>query len=311
MSTLATISKARRALAKAKTLDDVLQIRDQAEAVRVYAKAAAEGFEAQNGAAEIKLRAERKAGELLKVMEKAKGGGDVSKPKEHRSQDVTSATLDDIGVTKMQSSRWQKQATVPEEVFEEHVAQCNEEKKELTQTSVLKLAGAGHVSQSTGENEWYTPSQYIELARKVMGTIDLDPASSATAQKTVKAKRFFTIAEDGLSRQWRGNVWLNPPYSKDLIGRFIAALVDSYSERRVTQAVLLVNNATETAWFQSVSAWACGVCFPSGRIKFNDSSGNPKNSPLQGQAFVYLGSNWDGFEEHFRDVGSVFSGVVI
>lgn len=308
MSTLATISKARRALAKAKTLDDVLQIRDQAEAVRVYVKAASEGLETQNEAAEIKLTAERKAGEILARMEKDCGG----RPARNRSHDASGfSSLKELGIKKDQSSRWQKQATVPEDVFAKHVAECNEQGKELTQSSVLKLAGAGHVSQSTGENEWYTPAEYIELARKVMGTIDLDPASSTTAQKTVKAKRFFTIADDGLSRQWRGNVWLNPPYSKDLIGRFIAALVESYSERRVTQAVLLVNNATETAWFQSVSAWACGVCFPSGRIKFNDSSGNPKNSPLQGQAFIYLGSNWDGFEEHFRDVGSVFSGVVV
>ena len=71
-STLAKITKAKAALIAAKTLDDVLEIRDQAEAVRVYVKAAKEGQLAANAAAEIKLCAERKAGELLAAREKAK-----------------------------------------------------------------------------------------------------------------------------------------------------------------------------------------------------------------------------------------------
>ena len=41
----------------------------------------------------------------------------------YRSPDVTgSPTLSELGVSKMQSSRWQKIAGIPEERFEEHLA---------------------------------------------------------------------------------------------------------------------------------------------------------------------------------------------
>lgn len=67
----------------------------------------------QNQCAEIKARAERRAGELLREMEKAKGG----RPTENQSHDATS--LSDIGINKSQSSRWQKLAGTKEsEVFQ-------------------------------------------------------------------------------------------------------------------------------------------------------------------------------------------------
>ena len=62
------LSTARQALIEARSLDDILQIRDIAEAARTYARAAKLGLDSQNEAAEIKLRAERKAGEILKQL---------------------------------------------------------------------------------------------------------------------------------------------------------------------------------------------------------------------------------------------------
>lgn len=62
--------------------------------------------------------------------------------------------------------------------------------------------------------EWYTPQRYIEMAREVMGTIDLDPASNAIAQEWIKARVFYSQEEDGLSQEWFGNVWINPPYGR-------------------------------------------------------------------------------------------------
>jgi ParB family chromosome partitioning protein len=301
MSSISKLSTARKALASARTLDDILQIRDSAEAVRVYAKAAKEGLEAQNFASEIKIRAERKAGELLAGMEMQNGSRGAGKKVE--SQGAT--PLSDLGVNKSQSSRWQKEATVSDDEFERHVTECNDEQKELTQSSVLKLAGAGHVSQATGENEWYTPAEYIEKARQVLGKITLDPASSEHAQKTVKAKRFFTIADDGLLKKWSGSVWLNPPYSKDCISAFASKIAGHCERLEVKQAIVLVNNATETKWFQEMAAAASAMCFPGGRIRFNDKTGTPANSPLQGQAFIYFGADASLFHRVFSDVGFV------
>ena len=74
-------------------------------------------------------------------------------------------------------------------------------------------APTNHVEHYTGNQEWYTPSEYVEAARRVMGEIDLDPASSELAQETVRASSYYTKDDDGLVSEWSGRVWLNPPYS--------------------------------------------------------------------------------------------------
>ena len=77
----------------------------------------------------------------------------------------------------------------------------------------------------TGENEWFTPPEFLELARTVLGVIDLDPASSDKAQEVVQAEQYFAKADDGLAKQWHGRVWLNPPYAQPFIAQFVAKLV--------------------------------------------------------------------------------------
>lgn len=297
-TTLAAISKAKTMLARATSMDDILNIRDQAEAFRAYAKAAGKGFEAMNAAAEIKLMAERKAGAVLAGMELDKGAaterGNSMLPR-----------LDDLGISKMQSSRWQREAEIPEDVFAAHVARCNDDGIELTQAGVLALVKAAHVSHASGENEWYTPPEFIQIARVTMGAIDLDPASSELAQQTVNAKTFYTLADDGLSQHWTGRVWMNPPYSKEACARFAVKLLEHVTAKDVAQACVLVNNATETAWMQSMLRACAAVCFPAGRIRFHDKTGRPANSPLQGQALLYFGPRIEQFEEACATTGPV------
>lgn len=67
------------------------------------------------------------------------------------------------------------------------------------------------VLHSSDSDSWGSPSLIVDAARDVMGGIDLDPASSAVANLTVKASRIYTVEDDGLSRPWRGRVFLNPP----------------------------------------------------------------------------------------------------
>lgn len=71
------------------------------------------------------------------------------------------------------------------------------------------LANAKHSTESA---EHYTPSEIVEAARAVMGNIDLDPASTAFVNKNlVKAVKYYTVRTNGFSKQWEGNVFLNPP----------------------------------------------------------------------------------------------------
>jgi len=160
-----------------------------------------------------------------------------------------------------------------------------------------------HVSHNSGENEWYTPAIYIEAARAVLGGFDLDPASSEVANRTVQADRIFTAQDDGLSREWPvGSIWCNPPYSQPLMGQFATRLAKA--ARDGSQVIVLVNNATETAWFQTIAAECSAICFPKTRIRFLDPQGNP-GAPLQGQAIIYSGPNVDRFRESFAIFGLV------
>jgi phage N-6-adenine-methyltransferase len=166
-------------------------------------------------------------------------------------------------------------------------------------------AAKPHVSHNAGDNEWYTPPDLIEAARRAMGSIDLDPASCAVANRTVKASQFFSIADDGLQHRWRGNVWMNPPYAQPWIDQFAYAVATKYDAKEIRRACVLVNNATETAWFQRVLDSASAICLLKGRVQFLDPDGTPTGAPLQGQAVLYLGENHRKFHRAFTAFGTV------
>lgn len=161
-----------------------------------------------------------------------------------------------------------------------------------------------HRAQGTGENEWYTPEIHIEAARRVLGVINLDPASSDQAQKSVRADEYCTVDDDGLLHDWNGTVWMNPPYSQPAIQEFIQKLVSEYAAGRTTAAVALTHNYTDTEWFH-IAARACSaICFTRGRIKFVNPDGE-EAAPTQGQAFFYFGKDIEKFSEEFSVFGFV------
>jgi phage N-6-adenine-methyltransferase len=159
-------------------------------------------------------------------------------------------------------------------------------------------------TQGTGENEWHTPNEYLELVRAALGEIDLDPASHPAAQERVKATRFFTQADNGLAREWSGGVWLNPPYAQPLIAEFVAKMIAEYQATRVKAAIMLTHNYTDTEWFQNAAKVASAICFTRGRVRFINLHGELA-APTQGQAFFYFGSEPERFAETFLQVGFV------
>jgi hypothetical protein len=165
-----------------------------------------------------------------------------------------------------------------------------------------------HVTNNSGENEWYTPEKFIEAAREAMGSIDTDPASSDLANQTVKAQTYFTADSDGLTKTWGGNVWMNPPYAQPLITQFTELLSDKFDSGEINQACVLVNNATETNWFQRMLDSCTCLCLLKSRVKFIDKSGNPSGAPLQGQIVLYFGNNPQSFEKSFSQFGKVLYG---
>lgn len=163
--------------------------------------------------------------------------------------------------------------------------------------------GKPHVAFNSGQNEWYTPSEYIEAARRTMGSIDLDPATSEIANQIVCAGQIFTASDNGLSREWGGNIWLNPPYSQPEISQFADKVTSEFW--RIGQICVLVNNATETAWFQTLLSVATSICLVRGRVKFLDTSLKPNGAPLQGQVVLYAGDNADAFAREFKPYGAI------
>jgi phage N-6-adenine-methyltransferase len=163
-------------------------------------------------------------------------------------------------------------------------------------------------SLGTGETEWYTPAAYVEAARDVLGAIDLDPASSEIAQRTVRAARYFTRSDDGLRHEWPGRVWLNPPYTQPLIMHFVEKLVAEYQARRTQEAILLTHNYSDTAWFHLAASAASGICFTRGRIPFERADGFTA-APTQGQAFFYLGPRLGAFAARFSGIGLIVAPV--
>ena len=308
---LAKYDAARYALSVAVEVDEVKDIRDKAAAMAAYARQA-QDKELLQWATEIKVRAERRAGQMLAEMELKPGVksiGNVAVP--------IPQTLDEIGISKNQSSRWQKLAAVSNEKFEEAVSAAKEVAGEVTTAYLLKVEKMGvaaalgdeeavraHVANNSGNNEWYTPAKYIDLAREVMGGIDCDPATSEIANQTVKAKTIFTAEDDGLAQTWRGRVWMNPPYAQPLMSDFAEAVSAKFESGEIEQACILVNNATETQWFQRMVSVANAVCFPKSRIKFLDPQGKP-GAPLQGQAIIYMGDNIELFVAAFKLEGAV------
>lgn len=289
---------AKRQLAQCVDTDEVKGVRNKSIAVAAYAKQAGDR-ELELNARALRLRAERRLGQLIEVMPKSSGG----RPSKTGGKDPPVLTLEQVDIDKDLAKSARAAAKVDEEIFESFI---EEHRASGTVPTLAKLRNGSHVGKNGHDNnEWYTPSKYIELAREVMGGIDLDPCSSEVAQQIVKAKTYYTIEDDGLQYEWTGRVWMNPPYGKDVIHLFVTELLEEYRAGHIDQACVLVNNATDTSWGQQLIASSAAVCFIRGRIKFLDCTGKKANTPVQGQMVAYFGDQQAKFIREWSTVGTV------
>lgn len=163
-------------------------------------------------------------------------------------------------------------------------------------------------------NEWYTPGYIIESVRKVLGTIDLDPASNAKANEIVKATKYYTQETNGYDKEWFGNIFLNPPYGtvkgKSSAALWLQKLIDSYLARNVLQAISIVNAVHDKKWFAMV--YDHPLVITSGPLSF--IQGNPNSNysrNIYSSAITYLGPNVDAFYKEFSKYGTPLQKVII
>lgn len=108
--------------------------------------------------------------------------------------------------------------------------------------------------------------------------------------------------DDGLNQTWNGRVYLNPPFSDGHIKPWVQKFCAEWDAENVEEAILVVNNATDTKWFRELFKRADGVCFPP-RIQFVHPS-RTSNSNRFGQAILYFGTHGVKFDEVFGGLGA-------
>lgn len=178
---------------------------------------------------------------------------------------------------------------------------------------------------SSKTNEHYTPTAVVEAARTVLGGFDLDPASCAAANETIRATTYHTLDDDGLNgREWHGRVFLNPPGGilRFVDGRWIVPpkedrkpqldkssmfvwwqkLVDEYVAGRVVSAVFVgfTLEILRLSQAASIPVQAFPRCYPRSRLRFGGSS------PTHANVLAFLPGDvqsWERFKGSFDPLG--------
>lgn len=126
------------------------------------------------------------------------------------------------------------------------------------------MASSVHFSSAT--DLWATPREFFDRLNAKFG-FELDVC--ATAQNA-KCERYFTVADDGLTQEWTGVCWMNPPYGR-VIGQWMRKAYESSLSGATV--VCLVPARTDTAWWHNY-AMKGEIEFIRGRLKFGDAKAN-------------------------------------
>ena len=167
---------------------------------------------------------------------------------------------------------------------------------------------------SKKEVRWGTPIDIIERARRVMGSIDLDPCSSNAFNEVVRADKIYSLddrGEDGLKLPWTGNVFVNPP----------GGLVKEFW-RKTLQEDRTCNSWPAVSWNQLIwigfsleqlailanENWHpmdFSICILRKRLSFNRFDGY-KGSPTHSNYIAGLKVDHTNFKREFRDLGRIY-----
>lgn len=182
MNALAKYDQARNALAACRSVDEIKDIRDKSEAMRLYAKQA-QDTELEQWAAEIKLRAQRAIGEISAALEKQKNQAALPTGGKSKSE-----TLADAGISTSTANRYEKLAAIPEPMIEEVIAKSKEAGKPVSAKAVMAtLAPRAPVAKPAPANATPAPAPGARpsLVEQVKAQQDVENAPDAAGAGAV------------------------------------------------------------------------------------------------------------------------------
>ena len=191
---------------------------------------------------------------------------------------------------------------------------------------------ANLINQTSGKVEYYTPVEWLEAARSVLGSIELDPASCDTANQNVKAARFFSKNDNGLAQSWVANtLWMNHPFhrgekacptnrkkckkkscrdrgyhiDKDIPSNddWISKLLTEFDAGNFKEAIIITFANTSEGWFKKLLDFP--QCFPNKRVHYIKPDGTVDKNCTKGSVITYLGPNLDTFAAVFSEFGQI------
>lgn len=303
-----TLQQVRDLLERAKTADDVLDLKAGIEAVTLLSKRRDLSAENEWLAREMHLRCNRRLGEITAALPKATPGRKPAAAVATSDSEIVvspptiskGAALKAAKLPAKTAARCEALAKIPDHEFE---ARLEQERKHFIEGKRAKSIAAVTSAAGHDGDMFSTPAKYVEAARKVIGLIELDPATNPSAQRVVCAQRFYTRETDGLAQSWRSpSVWLNPPYSRDLIGPFIDKLLAELDG--IGAAIALVNTDNSASWYQALLGACTAFCLLGKRIAF-ELEGEPVKGNAHPQTFFYFGPKLPAFARAFAAFGAV------
>lgn len=170
---------------------------------------------------------------------------------------------------------------------------------------------------SLDKDERFTPPKYVSLIKTVLGTIDLDPASSDIGNRIVKARNIFTKLDNGLNQRWFGKVYCNPPYSRGNLEKWCAKARFEFDQGNFDEGIMLVPNSTDTDWFGYINHLP--FCATEHRISFLIWNNNTEkfyyiSNPENGSFFMLMSNKIETYRlffHTFSKIGSIYRKVIM
>lgn len=158
-----------------------------------------------------------------------------------------------------------------------------------------------HYDDHDSGYEWGTPTWVVDPLSDSVGGFDLDPAAGAEPKPYADTR--YTLEDDGLSTNWFGDCWLNPPYGRKQNPKWAERVTDQVDNSDVDTITALVPAATDTQWFQNHYAQADYLTLIEGRIEFIGGDDRP--------SFANVIASFGDFPPAYMDalggLGSVFT----